>query len=56
MLERQELPQPIRYNRKLVRWRTRDIEAYVAARRQRLGKIERAEDAVSGAAFQTPRR
>ncbi len=31
MLERSELPQPIRYNRKLVRWRTRDIDQYVEA-------------------------
>jgi excisionase family DNA binding protein len=31
MLERSELPQPVRYNRKLVRWRTRDIERYVEA-------------------------
>jgi excisionase family DNA binding protein len=30
MLERQELPQPIRYNRKLVRWRVTDIDQYVA--------------------------
>jgi excisionase family DNA binding protein len=29
MLERDELPAPVRYNRKLVRWRTRDIEQYV---------------------------
>ena len=29
MLERHELPQPIRYNRKLVRWRATDIEQYV---------------------------
>jgi excisionase family DNA binding protein len=33
MLERQELPQPIRYNRKLVRWRATDIEQYVAGLR-----------------------
>jgi excisionase family DNA binding protein len=31
MLERNELPQPIRYNRKLVRWRSMDIDKYVAA-------------------------
>jgi excisionase family DNA binding protein len=31
MLERNELPKPVRYNRKLVRWRTRDIERYVEA-------------------------
>ncbi len=31
MLERNELPQPIRFNRKLVRWRAIDIDQYVAA-------------------------
>jgi excisionase family DNA binding protein len=29
LLERNELPQPVRYNRKLVRWRSRDIDRYV---------------------------
>jgi excisionase family DNA binding protein len=29
LLERNELPQPVRYNRKLVRWRAMDIERYV---------------------------
>jgi excisionase family DNA binding protein len=31
LLARGSLPPPIRYNRKLVRWRTSDIERYVAA-------------------------
>jgi predicted DNA-binding transcriptional regulator AlpA len=31
MLERNELPQPIRFNRKLIRWRAMDIDQYVAA-------------------------
>jgi len=29
MLERKKLPQPIRYSRKLIRWRTADIAAYL---------------------------
>jgi excisionase family DNA binding protein len=29
LLERDELPQPIRYNRKLVRWRSIDLDRYV---------------------------
>jgi predicted DNA-binding transcriptional regulator AlpA len=29
LLERDELPQPIRYNRKLVRWRSIDLDQYV---------------------------
>jgi excisionase family DNA binding protein len=33
MLERNELPQPVRFNRKLVRWRAMDIDKYVAALR-----------------------
>ncbi len=33
MLERSELPQPVRYNRKLVRWRTMDIDQYVSSLR-----------------------
>jgi len=31
LLERKELPPPVRYNRKLVRWRAMDIEQYVRA-------------------------
>jgi excisionase family DNA binding protein len=30
MLERNQLPEPVRYNRKLVRWRAVDIDNYVA--------------------------
>ena len=30
MVEAAQLPPPIRYNRKLVRWRTADVEAYLA--------------------------
>jgi excisionase family DNA binding protein len=30
LLERGTLPQPIRYSRKLVRWRTVDIDRFVA--------------------------
>jgi excisionase family DNA binding protein len=33
MVKRGELPPPIRYNRKLIRWPTSEIEAYLAARR-----------------------
>lgn len=33
MVKRGELPPPIRYNRKLIRWPTAEIEAYLAARR-----------------------
>jgi excisionase family DNA binding protein len=32
MLRRQEMPQPIRYNRKLVRWRRAEVERFVEAR------------------------
>jgi predicted DNA-binding transcriptional regulator AlpA len=31
MLERNQLPEPVRFNRKLVRWRALDIERFVAA-------------------------
>lgn len=37
-LSQGRLPQPIRYSRRLVRWRTRDLEFYVQALRQ--GEIE----------------
>jgi len=29
-----KLPQPIRYSRRLIRWRTRDLEVYVQALKQ----------------------
>lgn len=29
MVARGDLPHPIRYNRKLVRWKTEDIERYI---------------------------
>jgi excisionase family DNA binding protein len=32
MLQREEMPQPIRYNRKLVRWRRTEVERFVEAR------------------------
>jgi excisionase family DNA binding protein len=35
MVERGDLPQPIRFTRKLVRWRTRDVEAHVNSLRAR---------------------
>ena len=31
MLERNQLPEPVRFNRKLVRWRALDIDRFVAA-------------------------
>jgi predicted DNA-binding transcriptional regulator AlpA len=35
MVERDGFPQPVRFTRKLVRWRTRDVERYVAKLRPR---------------------
>jgi predicted DNA-binding transcriptional regulator AlpA len=35
MVERNRFPQPIRFTRKLVRWRARDVEAYVNRLRPR---------------------
>jgi excisionase family DNA binding protein len=32
MVQRGELPRPIRYNRKLIRWPTAEIEAYLKAK------------------------
>ena len=35
MVERDGFPQPVRFTRKLVRWRARDVEAYVKRLRGR---------------------
>lgn len=32
MVQRGELPKPIRYNRKLIRWPTAEVEAYLQAK------------------------